>query len=284
MLLSALNHYWLPDLVALDGAGFHKTNVVHALLKRNNLTSSKIHVISISTLEKLDVVVNQSFKHMIHETTKRWLHLIEEQEKRRTIWNSSSFSKQRVVIQNAVAETCPLFCSTHYHSIINFFRNNVIALPVDGSCDANISTSTFRPFVIGNDLEEIQPNGSECPRNNNTAPAFPPHDPLTVEQQFHQEADKRQDLFDLFQTAEHDFELEPDVIDIESNNLLKFNASLEVSNNRKSLLSRCLEAAGLGSGFLTQQETLRKPKAPVRGANMCSCIWIGCSSVAGWWL
>lgn len=55
-------------------------------------------------LQNIDVVVNQSFKHMLCGATERQLDFIKEQEESGTIRKASALSERCVVIQNSVAE------------------------------------------------------------------------------------------------------------------------------------------------------------------------------------
>lgn len=97
---------------------------------------------------------------------------------------------------------------------------------IDRSRESNISISRFGHFIMRNDLLEILPNGSKGLWN---VPSIVfPNDLLSGNHQFRQESDAILDLFDLFWIAEDDSELEPDIVDIESN-LLEFDDSLKVS-------------------------------------------------------
>lgn len=90
-------------------------------------------------------------------------------------------------------------------------------------------------FVVLNNLGDIQANWCEHLWNHTSAFVSPPHDQRAGQQQFHQEAETALvfSLFELYQTVEGDWELELDVVDMKSTNLLKFDAALKVFNFRK---------------------------------------------------
>ena len=130
-----------PRLLALDVAKFHKTDSVLDTLRSHNIVPSMVPAGCTGLVQPLDVAVNKPVKDLLRELIERRLDDFETAsgEDLRESSQASAVEERRVLVQRCVAEAWEQFCTTRRNVIVDSFRKVGLSLPIDGSCDDELS-------------------------------------------------------------------------------------------------------------------------------------------------
>jgi len=167
-----------PRLLALDVAKFYSTNQVLSTLRVNDILPSMIPPGCTRLVQPLDVSVNKSFKSILGDILDDLLdayevrHQLDLRELNRL--DSSAIGEQRILVTHVVAQAWEPFTSSQAYKelIVSTFRKLALTLPMDGSCDDELSIKgidssllrigDWREGVLGGD-EELPALYSELP-------------------------------------------------------------------------------------------------------------------------
>jgi len=145
-----------PRLLALDVAKFHSTEEVLTTLRSNNIIPSMIPPGCTGFVQPLDVSVNKPFKHILRDILEDHLDTYEAQHQvnLRELHQSdlSAIAERRILVTHAVGEAWEKFNQTYQELVVTTFRKLGLTLPIDGSCDDELSIKGIDPslLTIGN--------------------------------------------------------------------------------------------------------------------------------------
>jgi hypothetical protein len=133
----------------------HKTGAVRKLLKKHDVTLSMVPGGCTGLVQPLDVSVNRPFKDILKQVFPSPITLLDritnfnsqaiedELDKRDAdpadIQGSSAVGEMRVLMTRCVGEAWSTFCRERQEVVVKSFRQLGISLPIDGSCDSEIS-------------------------------------------------------------------------------------------------------------------------------------------------
>ena len=134
-----------PRLLALDVAKFHSTDQVLSTLRANDILPSMIPPGCTGLVQPLDVSVNKPFKSILRDVLDDLLddyevrHQVNLRELNRL--DSSAIGERRILVTHAVAQAWEQFTSSQASKelVISTFRKLGLTLPIDGSCDDELS-------------------------------------------------------------------------------------------------------------------------------------------------
>jgi len=134
-----------PRLLALDVAKFHSTDQVLSTLRANDILPSMIPPGCTGLVQPLDVSVNKPFKIILRDILDDLLddyevrHQLDLRELHRL--DTSAIGKRRILVTHAVAKAWEQFTSRQAYKklVISTFRKLGLTLPIDGSCDDELS-------------------------------------------------------------------------------------------------------------------------------------------------
>lgn len=92
-------------------------------------------------MQPLDVAVNKPLKDILRSLVDDALDLFEQRsgEDLRESSRPSAVEDRRVLVQHCLADAWETFCTTKRELIVSSFRKVGLALPIDGSCDDELS-------------------------------------------------------------------------------------------------------------------------------------------------
>ena len=130
-----------PRLLALDVAKFHKTNAVLDTLHSHDIIPAMIPPGCTGLMQPLDVAINKPLKDILQSLVEDALDRYEEQsgEDLREMGRTSAVEDRRVLVQHCLADAWETFCTTKRELIVSSFRKVGLSLPIDGSCDEELS-------------------------------------------------------------------------------------------------------------------------------------------------
>jgi hypothetical protein len=132
-----------PRLLALDLAKFHYTDAVLDTLRSYQIIPSMIPAGCTGLVQPLDVAVNKPFKDLLRDIMEELLDQYERDFSKDLreipLADTSAIAERRVLVTRAVGEAWDRFCTTHEQLIISIFRKLGLTLPIDGSCDNELS-------------------------------------------------------------------------------------------------------------------------------------------------
>ena len=132
-----------PRLLALDVAKFHSTEEVLTTLNSHDIIPSMIPAGCTGLVQPLDVSINKPFKVILLDLLDNLLDNYETinhtslRELSHT--NLSAIAERRVLVTHAVGQAWEIFCERNQESVIQTFRSLGLTLPIDGSCDNELS-------------------------------------------------------------------------------------------------------------------------------------------------
>jgi len=148
-LIHWTNNYLIPSmpsgprLLALDVAKFHYTPAVLANFRTQNILPSLIPAGCTGLVQPLDVAVNKPLKGILRDLMDEALDLYEAQHSQdlREIQsnNTAAITERRVLITWCVGQAWETFCNTRSSVIVDIFRQLGLSLPVDASCDSELT-------------------------------------------------------------------------------------------------------------------------------------------------
>lgn len=142
-----------PRLLALDVAKFHKTNAVLDTLRSHDIIPAMIPPGCTGLVQPLNVAVNKPLKDLLQELVEDSLECYERKsgEDLRESGKSSAVEERRVLVQHCLASAWETFCTNKRELIISSFRKVGLALPIDGSCDEELSIKGIPPeeLIVG---------------------------------------------------------------------------------------------------------------------------------------
>lgn len=142
-----------PRLLALDVAKFHKTDAVLDTLRSHDIIPAMIPPGCTGLMQPLDVAVNKPLKDILRALVEDALDLYENRsgEDLRESSRPSAVEDRRVLVQHCLADAWEIFCTTKRELIVSSFRKVGLALPIDGSCDDELSIKGIPPadLIIG---------------------------------------------------------------------------------------------------------------------------------------
>lgn len=141
-----------PRLLALDVAKFHSTDEVLTTLRSNNITPSMIPPGCTGLVQPLDVSVNKPFKNILRDILEDHLDAYEAQHQvnLRELHQSnlSAIAERRILVTHAVGEAWEKFSQTYQELVVTTFRKLGLTLPIDGSCDDELSIKGIDPSLL----------------------------------------------------------------------------------------------------------------------------------------
>ena len=145
-----------PRLLALDVAKFHSTEEVLITLRSNNIILSMIPPGCTGLVQPLDVLVHKPFKNILGDILEEHLdtYEVQHQVNLRELHQSdlSAIAEQRILVTHAFGEAWEKFNQTYQELVVTTFRKLGLTLPIDGSCDDELSIKGIDPslLTIGN--------------------------------------------------------------------------------------------------------------------------------------
>ena len=142
-----------PRLLALDVAKFHKTDAVLDTLRSHDIIPAMIPPGCTGLMQPLDVAVNKPLKDILRVLVEDALDLYEQRmgEDLRESSRTSAVEDRWVLVQRCLADAWETFCTTKRELIVASFRKVGLALPIDGSCDEELSVKGIprEDLVVG---------------------------------------------------------------------------------------------------------------------------------------
>jgi len=143
-----------PRLLAMDVAKFHKTKLLLSTLQSHNIIPSLIPPGCTGLLQPLDIAINKPVKDILRSLTEEALdqYEIQHSEDLRESTRTSAVEDRRVLVQRCVAEAWHTFSTEKREVVVNSFRKVGLSLPIDGSCDDELSVKGIskEEFQVGN--------------------------------------------------------------------------------------------------------------------------------------
>jgi len=141
-----------PRLLALDVAKFHSTEAVLSTLRLHNIVPSMIPPGCTSLIQPLDVSINKPFKDILRDILENLLDDYETTNhtclRELSPTNFSSIAERRVLVTHAVGQAWEIFCEKSQESVVQTFRQLGLTLPIDGSCDDELSVKGISPSLL----------------------------------------------------------------------------------------------------------------------------------------
>jgi len=142
-----------PSMLALDVTKFHKTDTILSTLHSHDIIPAMIPPGCTGLVQPLDVSINKPLKDILRNLIEDAMELFEQQtgDDLYESQKSSAMEERRVLIQHCLAQAWHTFCTTRREVIVSSFRKLGLSLPIDGSCDSELSIKGFCPeqLVIG---------------------------------------------------------------------------------------------------------------------------------------
>jgi len=142
-----------PSMLALDVAKFHKTDTILNALRSHDIIPAMIPPGCTGLVQPLDVSINKPLKDILRNLIEDAMELFEQQtgDDLYESQKGSAMEERRVLIQHCLAQAWHTFCTTRHEVIVSSFRKLGLSLPIDGSCDSELSIKGFSPeqLVIG---------------------------------------------------------------------------------------------------------------------------------------
>ena len=141
-----------PRLLTLDVARFHSTDEVLTTLRSNNITPSMIPPGCTGLVHPLDVSVNKPFKNLLRNILEDSLdtyeaqHQVNLRELRQT--DTTAIAERRILVTHAVGEAWEKFGQTYQELVVTTFRKLGLTLPINGSCDDELSIKGIDPLLL----------------------------------------------------------------------------------------------------------------------------------------
>jgi len=141
-----------PRLLALDVAKFHSTEEVLTTLSSHDIIPSMIPAGCTGLVQPLAVSINKPFKVILRDLLDNLLDNYEAinhtslRELSHT--NLSAIAERRVLVTHAVGQAWEIFCERNQESVIQTFLSLGLTLPIDGSCDNELSVKGISPDLL----------------------------------------------------------------------------------------------------------------------------------------
>jgi len=141
-----------PRLLALDVAKFHYTEEVLCTLHSHDIIASLIPAGCTGLVQPLDVAVNKPFKNILRNILDDLLdkyqsqHQVNLRELRTS--DTSAIAERRILVTQAVREAWEQFSTSQHDLIIKTFRKLGLTLPVDRSCDGELSVKGINSSLL----------------------------------------------------------------------------------------------------------------------------------------
>jgi len=133
-------------------AKFHSTEEVLTTLNSYDIIPSLIPAGCTGLVQPLDVSINKPFKVILRDLLDSLLDNYEAinntslRELSHT--NLSAIAERRVLVTHAVGQAWEIFCEKNQESVIQTFRSLGLTLPIDGSCDNELSVKGIPPDLL----------------------------------------------------------------------------------------------------------------------------------------
>jgi len=158
---SAIMLFWLEfmllpvlgtgaTLLVIDHFKFHSTQEIKDWLRTHGIVPSLVPGGCTGLVQPLDVSVNRPFKDILKQVIDDAVDLSERQTTPATgkkDWQSAA-SKMRVMMTKCVGDAWEIFNRKIRDIVIRSFRCLGIALPIDGSCDNEISIKGLETTML----------------------------------------------------------------------------------------------------------------------------------------
>ena len=103
-------------------------------------------------VQPLDVSVNKPFKNILRDILEDYLDTYEAQHQvnLRELHQSnlSAIAERRILVTHAVGEAWEKFSQTYQELVVTIFRKLGLTLPIDGSCDDELSIKGIDPSLL----------------------------------------------------------------------------------------------------------------------------------------
>ena len=148
---------------------FHsrRSDPVWVCLKDNDISLSLVPGGCTGLLQPLDVSVNRPFKDILKDKIdKDFEH--QQLHNKEIATSSSAIGEMRVMMTRCVAEAWEIFCWDKTGVVIRSFRCLGIALPIDGSCDEELSIKGLETTSLVGALKDWKTQGVtvDCPSDS----------------------------------------------------------------------------------------------------------------------
>jgi len=144
-----------PTLLVMDLFKSHSTQGIKNWLRAHGIVPSLVPGGCTGLVQPLDVSVNRPFKDILKQVIDDEVDLAERQPTPaagKKDWQSAA-SKMRVMMTKCVGEAWEIFNREKRDVVIRSFRCLGIALPIDGSCDNEISIKGLDTTVLAEELK-----------------------------------------------------------------------------------------------------------------------------------
>ena len=135
-------------------AKFHKTKLVLSTLQSHDIILSLIPPGCTGLLQLLDVAINKPVKDILRSLIEEALDQYEIQHNKdlRETTRTSAVEDRQVLVQKCVAQAWQIFSTQKRDVVVNSFRKVGLSVPIDGSCDDELSVKGFSQgdFWVGN--------------------------------------------------------------------------------------------------------------------------------------
>ena len=141
-----------PRLLALDVVKFHSTQEVLSTLRSHDIVPSLIPPGCTGLVQPLDVSVNKPFKCLLRDILDE---LLDDFEAKNNLnlreiprANSLAIAEWRILVTQAVGEAWDQFTRKYQELVVETFRKLGLTLPIDGSCDDELSVKGIEPALL----------------------------------------------------------------------------------------------------------------------------------------
>ena len=145
-------------LLVIDLLYTHKTDPVKQLLHKSDIALSLVPAGCTGLVQPLDVSINRPFKDLLKQA-------IDDEWDRRDlarddIEGDSTVGEMRVMMTRCVAEAWETFCRERREVVIRSFRKLGLSLPLNGSCDGELSIKGLETPMLMNSLKDWKTRGA----------------------------------------------------------------------------------------------------------------------------
>ena len=136
----------------------HKTDPVKQLLRKSDIALSLVPAGCTGLVQLLDVSINRPFKDLLKQA-------IDDEWDRRDlarddIEGDSAVGEMRVMMTRCVAEAWETFCRERREVVIRSFHELGLSLPLNGSCDGELSIKGLETPMLMNSLKDWKTRGA----------------------------------------------------------------------------------------------------------------------------